>query len=132
MWALVIPAKAKPFFVCPAFERDRVAEMLEDSPFAKDTDVLTREEDESPFALIVKALKDRGIVGGAVGLDENMKFTFAYELMKAGPSLQFVSALPVTGGCRMVKDEHELECLRTAGPPLLPCIRPSIVPSRRA
>ena len=115
MWALVIPAKSKPFFVCPAFERDRAAEMLADTPFAKDADVLTWEEDESPFVLIVKALKDRGIGDGAVGLDENMKFTFAYELMKAGPSLHFISAVPVTGGCRMIKDEHELECLRTAG-----------------
>jgi Xaa-Pro dipeptidase len=35
--------------------------------------------------------------------------------MKAGPSLDFVSATPVTGGCRIVKDEHELACLRTAG-----------------
>ena len=115
MWALAIPAKARAFFVCPAFERDRAAEMLGDTPFAKDADVLTWEEDESPFALTVKALKDRGIASGAVGLDENMKFAFAYELMKAGPSLHFVSALPVTGGCRMIKDNHELECLRTAG-----------------
>ena len=115
IWALVIPAQGRAFFVCPAFERDRAAEMLEDTPLAKTADVLTWEEDESPFALIVKALQARGISGGDVGLDENMKFTFAYELMKAGPSLHFVSALPVTGGCRMVKDEHELECLRVAG-----------------
>ena len=115
MWALVISAKGRPFFVCPAFERDRAAEMLDDTPFARDADVLTWEEDESPFALIVRALKDRGTGGGAVGIDENMKFAFAYELMKAGPALHFVSALPVTAGCRMIKDEHELECLRTAG-----------------
>jgi Xaa-Pro dipeptidase len=115
MWALVIPANAKPFFICPAFERDRAAEMLDDTPFAKDAEVLTWEEDESPFALIVKALKDRGITSGSVGLDENMKYIFAYELMKAGPSLHFTSALPVTAGCRMIKTDHELECLRTAG-----------------
>jgi Xaa-Pro dipeptidase len=115
MWALVIPAKAKPFLVCPAFERDRASEMLADTPFAKDAEVLTWQEDESPFALVVRALKDRGISSGKVGLDENMKFTFANELMKAGPSLQFVSATPVTGGCRIIKDEHELACLRTAG-----------------
>lgn len=115
MWALVIPAKAKPFLVCPAFERDRAAEMLEDTPFAQDADVLTWQENESPFALTVKGLQDRGVNSGDVGLDENMKFTFANELMKAAPSLHFVSATPVTGGCRMIKDEHELECLRTAG-----------------
>jgi Xaa-Pro dipeptidase len=115
MWALAIPAKAKPFLVCPAFERDRAGEMLEDTPFAQNADVLTWQENESPFALTVKGLGDRGISSGDVGLDENMKFTFANELMKAGPSLHFVSATPVTGGCRIVKDEHELACLRTAG-----------------
>jgi Xaa-Pro dipeptidase len=115
MWALVIPAIAKPFLICPAFERDRAAEILEDTPFAQNAEVLTWEEDESPFALTVSALKDRGIANGNVGLDENMKFAFASELMKAGPSLTFVSATPVTGGCRMIKDEHELACLRTAG-----------------
>lgn len=114
MWALVIPAVAKPFFVCPAFERGRAGEMLAGTPLASDADLLTRQEDESPFALVVKALRDRGIAGGNVGLDENMKFTFANELMKAGPRLRFVSATPVTGGCRMIKDDHELACLRTA------------------
>ncbi|HTV13206.1 MAG TPA: Xaa-Pro peptidase family protein [Acidobacteriaceae bacterium] len=115
MWALVIPAQAAPFLVCPAFERDRAAEMLADTPLAQNADVLTWQENESPFALVVHALSDRGIRSGQVGLDENMKFTFAYELMKAGPSLHFVSATPVTGGCRMIKDDHELQCLRTAG-----------------
>jgi Xaa-Pro dipeptidase len=115
MWALVIPAKAKPFFVCPAFEHGRAVEMLADTPLAHDAEILTWQEDESPFALIVKALSDSGIAGAKVGLDENMKFTFANELRKAGPSIDFVSATPVTGGCRMIKDEHELACLRTAG-----------------
>lgn len=115
MWALVIPARAKPFFVCPAFEHGRAVEMLADTPLATDADLLTWQEDESPFALIVKGLHDAGITGGKVGLDENMKFTFANELRKAGPSIDFVSATSVTGGCRMIKDEHELACLRTAG-----------------
>lgn len=120
LWALILPAKARPFLVCPAFERDRAEEMLADTPFARNSgdqpaEILTWEEDESPFALIVTALKARGINSGDVGLDENMKFTFANELMKAGPSLHFVSATPVTAGCRSIKDEHELACLRTAG-----------------
>lgn len=115
MWAVVIPAKASPFLVCPAFERDRAAEMLADTPLEQNADVLTWQENESPFALVVHALADRGVRSGQVGLDENMKFAFANALMQAGPSLQFVSATPVTGGCRMIKDDHELQCLRTAG-----------------
>src|SRR5580704_15607593 len=113
-WALIFPAKAKPFVVCPAFEEDRARELLGAGPFAKDADVLTWQEDENPFALTVKGLSDRGIATGTVGLDENMKFIFADSLAKAGTGLHFVSALPVTAGCRMIKDQHELDCIALA------------------
>lgn len=115
LWALVIPAKAKPFVVCPAFEEARAHELLSTGPFAADADVLTWQEDESPFALLVRGLSDRGIVTGRVGLDENMKFVFSSSLAQAGPQLTFVIATPVTAGCRMIKDAHEIECLRVAG-----------------
>jgi len=114
LWALVIPAKGKPFVVCPAFEDARAHELLEAGPFGTDADVMTWQEDESPFALTVKGLRDRGIATGRVGLDEEMKFVFANSLAQAGPALNFVVATPVTGGCRMIKDAHELECIRTA------------------
>ena len=114
LWALTIPAKGKPFVVCPAFENARAHELLSSGPFAADADVLTWQEDESPFALVVKGLKDRGITAGKVGLDENMKFVFSNSLAQAGPQLTFVIATPVTAGCRMIKDAHEMECLRTA------------------
>jgi Xaa-Pro dipeptidase len=113
-WALVIPAKAKPFVVCPVFEEDRARELLSAGPFANDADILTWQEDENPFALTVKGLKDRRIAIGTVGLDENMKFIFADSLAKAGPQLQWVSAVPVTAGCRMIKSQHELDCIRLA------------------
>jgi hypothetical protein len=114
LWALAIPAKGKPFVACPAFENARAHELLSSGPFASDADVLTWQEDESPFELVVKGLGDRGIATGRVGLDENMKFVFSNSLAKAGPQLTFVVATPVTAGCRMIKDAHEMECLRTA------------------
>src|ERR1700735_2493761 len=46
LWALVIPVKANPFIVCPAFEEDRAHELLADTPFAHDAEVRTWEEDE--------------------------------------------------------------------------------------
>lgn len=113
-WALVIPAKGKLFVVCPAFEEDRARELLSAGPFAKDAEILTWQEDENPFALTVKGLRDRGISTGTVGLDENMKFIFADSLAKAGPGLHFVSAVSVTAGCRMIKTQHELDCIRLA------------------
>jgi len=114
LWALVIPAKGKPFVVCPAFENARAHELLSAGPFGADADVLTWQEDESPFALLVRGLRDRGIATGRVGLDENMKFVFSSSLAQAGPQLTFVIATPVTAGCRMIKDAHEIECMRVA------------------
>jgi len=113
-WGLIIPAKAKPFVVCPAFEEGRARELLAGGPFAQDADVLTWQEDESPFELVAAGLKQRGLASGTVGIDENMKFIFADSIAKAAPQLRLVSAVPVTAGCRMIKDAHELECIGLA------------------
>jgi Xaa-Pro dipeptidase len=113
-WALVIPAKAKPFLVCPAFEEGRARDLLEAGPFGKDADVLVWQEDESPYVALSKGLADRGLTSGTVGLDENMKFVFAEGIRAANPHLTIVSASPITAGCRMIKDAHEIECMSLA------------------
>jgi Xaa-Pro dipeptidase len=114
LWALVIPARARSFVVCPAFEEGRARELLEAGPFGKDAEVLAWKEDESPYTTLGKGLRDRGIATGIVGLDENIKFVFAEGIRAANPHLTITSATPVTAGCRMVKDAHEIECLRLA------------------
>jgi Xaa-Pro dipeptidase len=114
LWALVIPAKAKPFLVCPAFEEGRAQEMLATGPLGKDADALTWQEDESPYETLGRGLKDRGLSSATVGLDENMKFVFADGIRAANQHLNIVSATPVTAGCRMIKDAHEIECMRLA------------------
>jgi Xaa-Pro dipeptidase len=114
LWALVIPAKAKPFLVCPAFEDGRAREILTTGPFGKEADVLTWQEDESPFVALGKGLADRGLTSGTVGLDENMAFVFSEGIRAANPHLTIISASPVTAGCRMIKDAHEIECMRLA------------------
>jgi Xaa-Pro dipeptidase len=116
LWALVIPVKAKPFIVCPAFEEDRAHELLADTPFAHDADVRTWQEDESPYNRLIQGLKDGGLSRGRIGIDETIRFVFADGIARAGaPAFQVVSATPVTAGCRMIKDAHEIECLRIAG-----------------
>jgi Xaa-Pro dipeptidase len=114
LWALVIPARTRPFLVCPAFEEGRARELLAAGPFGKDADVLVWQEDESPFTTVGKGLSDRGLTSGTVGVDENMKFVFADSIRAANPHLRLVSATPVTAGCRMIKDAHEIECMRLA------------------
>ena len=114
LWALVLPARAKPFLICPAFEEGRARELLALGPLGKDAEVLVWQEDESPFVALGEGLRDRGLTPGTVGLDENMKFVFAEGIRAANPHLNIVSATPVTAGCRMIKDPHEIECLRLA------------------
>ena len=115
-WALVIPSKSSPFFISPAFEEDRAREILSASPFGKDPDVRVWQEDESPYLRLIQALKDRGIPSGRIGIEETVKFVFADGIAQAGaPAFKVVSATPVTAGCRMIKDAHEIECLRIAG-----------------
>jgi Xaa-Pro dipeptidase len=114
LWALVLPARAGAFVVCPAFEEGRAREILDAGPLGKDAQVLTWQEDESPYQTLAKGLADRGIAAGTVGLDENMKFVFADGIRAAMPRAKIVSATQVTAGCRMIKEPHEIECMRLA------------------
>jgi Xaa-Pro aminopeptidase len=115
LWALLIPARGEPFVVCPAFEEDRMREVLTDSPFGPNIEIRTFQEDESPFERVAAGLKDRGIASGRLGIEETVKFVFADSIAQAAPALKIVSAIPITAGCRMIKDAHEVECMRLAG-----------------
>nr|UXE44872.1 Xaa-Pro dipeptidase [uncultured bacterium] len=115
LWALIIPAKSEPFVVCPVFEEERARELFSNSPFGQGVEVRTWQEDESPFVRLAGGLKDRGIASGRLGIEETVKFVFADGIAQAAPALRVVSATPVTAGCRMIKDAHEIDCIRLAG-----------------
>ena len=112
--ALVLPAKGKPFMVTPHFEEARAMEQLKNGPVDTGADILTWQEHESPYALIAKGLKDRGIASGTVGAEETLRFMFADGIAHAAPALKVVSATPITAGCRRVKDHHEIALMRLA------------------
>jgi Xaa-Pro dipeptidase len=115
LFACAIPAKGQPFFVCPAFEEDRAREQIALGPLADGiADVRTWNEDESPYALVAQGLKDRGLASGTVGVEETTKFVWADGIATAAPQLKVVSGTSITAGCRMIKDAHELELMRTA------------------
>jgi len=115
LFACVIPVKGQPFFVCPAFEEDRAREQIALGPFADGVaDVRTWNEDESPYALVAQGLKDRGIAAGTIGIEETMKFVWSDGIAAAAPQLKVVSGTAMTAGCRMIKDDHELELMRLA------------------
>jgi Xaa-Pro dipeptidase len=113
LFAVIVPARGDPFSVCPAFENDRAHEQLALGPFAN-AQVRTWQEDESPFDLVATGLRDRGIASGRLGIEETAPFVFADGVAAAAPAIRVVKATPVTAGCRMIKDAHEIELMRLA------------------
>src|SRR3954471_16456723 len=118
--AVVIPKTGNPYIVTPAFEEDRTREQLAGGPI-EHTDVAIWQEDESPFDCVTQGLKDRGIATGRVGIEETSKFEFADSIAATAPALKVVSATPVTAGCRMIKDAHEIALMRLACEATLKC-----------
>ncbi len=120
LMALVLPAKGEPFVVCPAFEVDRLNEQLHQSPLQR-VDIRAWQETESPYQLVGTTLRERGIATGRLGIEETVRFVFANGIAAASPRLTLTSATPVTAGCRMIKDAHEVELLRLASRATLAC-----------
>ncbi|HKN32578.1 MAG TPA: Xaa-Pro peptidase family protein [Terriglobales bacterium] len=114
MFAMVLPAKGKAFYVCPGFEEGRAREQLAKAPDGEDADVRIWQEDESPYQRVAQGLKDRGISGGTLGMEETVRFVFSDGVSKAAPQAKITSATRVTAGCRMVKSAHEIELMRLA------------------
>jgi Xaa-Pro dipeptidase len=113
-FAMVLPVKGNPFYVCAAFEEGRAREQISRGPLGDSADVRPWHEDEDPYSRLAQGLKDRGISSGRIGLEETMYYVFSSNVAKAAPAVHFESATPITAGCRMIKSEHELELMRLA------------------
>jgi Xaa-Pro dipeptidase len=113
-FAMILPAKEKPFFVCPAFEQDRAAEQIAKSPQADDPDVRLWQEDDNPYQRIAQGLRERHMATATLGIEETVRYVFSNGIAKASPQLKLTSATPVTAGCRMIKSSHEIALMRLA------------------
>ncbi len=105
----VLPLRGEPVWICPAFEEGRARELIAGQP-----DVRVWQEDESPYALAVRALGDRGVAVGRVGVEERFRFFIADGIRRAAPALELVGAVEVTAGCRMIKSPAELALMQRA------------------
>jgi Xaa-Pro dipeptidase len=108
-FGVVFPARGELGWVVPGFEEARARELIRSG-----SDIRTWEEDESPYRKIVGILKDRGITTGRVGIEEQVRFFVFNGIRKEAPQLDFVSADPVTAGCRMIKSPAEIALLQRA------------------
>lgn len=111
--AAFIPVTGSAFLVTPKFEEERAMEQAHQGPLGADAEVFAWEEDESPYALIAQGLKARGLSTATVGAEETVRFVFADGTAHL-PGVKVVSGTPVTAGCRMVKDAHEIALMRLA------------------
>lgn len=111
---VIVPVKGTPFVVCPAFERDRAMEQVKKGPLDQSTEIMTWQEDESPYTLIASGLRSRGLAAGKVGVEETVRWVFSDGLAHSLPTVTLASATPVTAGCRGVKSAAEIALMRHA------------------
>jgi Xaa-Pro dipeptidase len=108
-FGVVIPAKGELAWVAPAFEEQRARELIKFS-----NDVRTWQEDESPYRVIAQIIRDRGAASGKIGMEERVRFFVFDGVRQELPTAQFVSATPVTAGCRMIKSPAEIAFMQRA------------------
>ena len=111
--AAFIPATGRPFLVTPKFEEERAMEQVALGPMQGTADVYPWEEHEDPYAVIATALRARGLTTATIACEETVRFQFTYGVTNL-PAVKVVDGTPVTAGCRMVKDAHELALMRHA------------------
>ena len=110
-FGVVIPAKGDIIYISPKFEEDRARELI-----VKDfgAEVRCWEEHDSPYALILAAVKDRGVVHYKIGMEERVRFFIANGVQQFAKGFEIVDATPITAGCRMIKSKAEIALMQIA------------------
>ena len=109
MMAAVIPREGDVVYICPAFEEDRLRELIRFG-----TEVRVWEEHESPYKVVAGIFSDHGIRTGKVGMEERVRFFLFDGIRKEASRISFVSADPVTRGCRVFKTPSEIALMQKA------------------
>jgi Xaa-Pro dipeptidase len=106
---MVIPSRGEIACICPAFEEARARER-----FHLPVEVRTWQEDESPYGLVSGFLRDRGAASGRIGVEGQVRYFILDGVRSGAAAARFVSADPVTVGCRMIKTAPELALMQRA------------------
>jgi Xaa-Pro dipeptidase len=114
----VIPARGKVLVVTPAFEEPSVRETLQVGG-----DVRPWNEHESPYALIVQGLRDRGVASGVVAVESTVRFFIVDGLRQLSKSYEIVSADALVRACRLIKSPAELALMQLANTVTLEALR---------
>lgn len=105
----ILPKKGELRYVCPGFEEARFRELIKIGK-----EVYVWQEDESPYAQIVKAIRDAGSRSGDIAFDERLRYFIADGVRKEATGFNLVSGTPVTMACRLIKSKAELALMQKA------------------
>lgn len=112
IFVVVIPAKGDPAWVVQSADKKRAYDEIHHDLVSSGTDLRVAQDDADAFKKIAQALKDRG--AARVGVEERVRFAVYDGIHKEAPSVEFVSADPVTAGCRIIKSPAEIALLQRA------------------
>ena len=107
--AALIPATGDVVVVTPEFEEPSVRETL-----AVGDDVRPWNEHQSPFRLLVQALRDRGVKSGPVAVETSTRFFIVDGVRAASGEHELVSGDALVRACRMIKSPAELALMQLA------------------
>jgi Xaa-Pro dipeptidase len=116
--AAVIPARGEVLVVTPAFEEPSVRETL-----LVGGEVRPWDEPDSPFAVIVQGLRDRGVHAGHIAVEPTMRFFIVDGVRKAAGAYEIVTGDPLIRACRMIKSPAELALMQTANDVTITALR---------
>ena len=108
LFAMVLPQRGEPFFICPMFEEGRAREKLGDAK------IYAWEEHEKPIDRIRQGMQDNSLRTATLGIEETTRYYAVEQLQQRLSTLKLRSAMPVTAGCRSVKSPHEIELMQVA------------------
>ena len=106
---LVMPERGEPVWIVQASEEKKAQEVLPSG-----ADVRMWKEVDGPFKQIAGVFKERGASAGRVGIEERVRFSVFDGIRKEAPAVDYVSADPVTAGCRMIKSPSEIALMQRA------------------
>ena len=106
---VVIPAKSDPSYICPGFEESRLRERI-----TIGKNVNAWQEDESPYKIIANSIKEAGISTGNIAIEERLRFFILGGIKNEALHLNFVSGVPVTMPCRLIKSAAEIALMQKA------------------
>lgn len=109
MLAVIIPAQGEVKYISPAFEAERVKELM-----TINGEIRQWQEHESPYVLVAGALKDMGIRTGTLAMEERVRFFLFDGIRKEAGHLNYVSGDPITLTLRMYKTATELALMQRA------------------